>query len=91
MRAYSLFISYRWGGHYCAIHPTLGDIKQAIRELLECIELDDPVPSIKQIMAKLKGCTEDFWHEFSDGTWIHVQELNPVLVERVCAKRREGR
>lgn len=90
MKAYSLFISYNEGGHYCAIHPTLGDIKQAIKELLESIDVKDPVPAIKQIKTGLGGRTEDFWHKFTDGTWIHVQELNPVLVERVYMKQKEA-
>lgn len=79
---YTFFISYRWGTHYCAIYPDLKSVRQAIKYLLEYIESSDRVPTIRSMKAAIKS-HDDFWTEFSDGTWIHVQPLSEFSVEVV--------
>jgi len=40
------------------------------------------VPSLELIKSKLrKG--DDMWHEFSDTTWIHIQETSKPLIEKI--------
>lgn len=81
LRLFTLFISYSFGGHYCGVYPSLEHVHGVIEEMVEDMEIDkSEVPAIKEI-RKFIDNNNDFWYEFSDTTWIHVQELSEQLVK----------
>lgn len=85
-KLYTLFISYKSGGHYCGVYPTLKIARDVIKEMLSDCEIKDKCPTIKDISEKIdKG--DDFWYGFNDGTcdftWVHVQEVGEQNVERI--------
>jgi len=82
MRLFTLFISYSFGGHYCGVYPSLEDVSKVIEEMMADMEIDDEVTDLKEIAEKLNE-NDDFWHEFSDRTWIHVQEVSEQLVNQI--------
>lgn len=83
MELYTLFISYRHGGHYCGVYPLLSHLRDVIKEMASDMEIPGKeVPSLELIKLKLqKG--DDMWHEFSDTTWVHIQETSKPLVEEI--------
>jgi hypothetical protein len=76
---YTLFISYAFGGHYCGVYPSVEDATNAIKELLQDLKIDDPVPNVMQHLSN----HDDLWTDFSDGTWIHLQEVSPYLIQTI--------
>lgn len=85
MKLYTLFISYSFGGHYCGVYPSLKILRDVIKEMVEEMENKmSEVPSIKTIKDVLVK-KDDFWHEFTDSTWIHVQEVSEQNVERIIS------
>lgn len=85
MKLYTLFISYSFGGHYCGVYPSLKILRDVIKEMVEEMENKmSEVPSIKTIKDVLAK-KDDFWHEFTDSTWIHVQEVSEQNVERIIS------
>lgn len=76
-KLWSLFISYRFGGYYCGVYPSIRDVKEVVREMSADMEISDDE---LEIMIAEK---DDYWHEFSDGTWIHVQEISEQLVNHI--------
>ena len=83
MRLFTLFINDGSGNHYCGVYPTLEYLYDVIREFMAENEISkDEIPELEKIRhAVVDGNSEDFWHEYSDGTWIHVQETSEGLVE----------
>lgn len=83
MRLFTLFISYANGGHYCGVYPSLEYLHGPIHEMAEDERIDkSEIPDLKDIQASVTGNnSEDFWHVFSNGAWIHVQETSEQLVE----------
>lgn len=82
MRLWTLFISYSFGGHYCGVYPSLEYVRQVIKEMAEDMELTDELPTLRRIKSSIEK-KDDFWHEFLDSTWIHVQEVSEQLVEQI--------
>jgi hypothetical protein len=83
MTLYTLFISYRHGGHYCGVYPTLEIAHDVIKEMMRDMEIDkSETPKIGNIRDALVK-KDDFWHEFTDSTWIHVQEVSEQNTERI--------
>lgn len=88
MKLYTLFISYSFGGHYCGVYPSLKILRDVIKEMMKDMEIKmSESPSIKHIQDAL-AVKDDFWHEFSDSTWIHVQETSEQNNERIFAAAR---
>ena len=83
MRLFTLFISYRSGMHYCGVYTTLEYLYNVILEMTEeSDEIDSSeIPKLSEIYTGINGYSEDFFCEFSDGTWIHIQETSERLVE----------
>lgn len=83
LRLFSLFISYRSGGHYCGVYPSLEYLYEVIKEMVQDMEIDEsetpPLNDLKEALER----NDDYWHEFSDTTWIQVQETSPQLVELI--------
>lgn len=89
MKLYTIFISYKSGNHYCGVHTSLKHIREAIIELVDDIEIDrSEVPALSRISSHLET-NDDFWMEFSDSTWIHIQEVSPQLTEIISKKVKE--
>lgn len=82
MRLFTLFISYVTGGHYCGVYPSLEYLHGVIHEMAEDEKIDkSEIPDLNIIQANVtSNNSEDFWHVFSNGTWIHVQETSEQLV-----------
>jgi hypothetical protein len=86
LRLFTLFISYRFGGHYCGVYPSLEHLYGVIEEMVEDMEIDKKeIPDIRSIESALEG-NDDYWHEFSDSTWIHVQETSEQLVKLIACE-----
>lgn len=82
LKLYSLFISYRFGGHYCGVYTSLETTHQVIKEMARDVEIDEDIPNMATIKEHLIK-NNDFFHKFNDSTWIHVQEVSPFLVEKI--------
>lgn len=82
MKLWTLFISYRFGGHYCGVYTSIETARQVIEEMAVDMEIEDNLPSITDIESSLLE-KDDFWYEFSDGTWIHIQEVSEGLVVEI--------
>ena len=82
MRLFTLFISYRAGVHYCGVYPTLEYLYDVIHEMAGDEEIDKgEIPELETIRHKMTDShSEDFCHEFSNGTWIQVQETSKQLI-----------
>jgi hypothetical protein len=83
-RLWTLFISYYFGGHYCGVYPSIEDVKAVVGEMAQDME----IPKKELMEVEIPGeeswdFIDDFFHEFNDGTWIHVQEVSPPLVENI--------
>lgn len=81
MKLYSLFISYSRGGHYCGVYTSLEDVVEVIQEAAGILIVVNNIT-----LDVLKGVLEEFdeyWEEFTDSTWIHIQKITPELVERI--------
>lgn len=76
---YTLFISYKSGGHYCGVYPTLEYTHKVILEMAHEMEFIESthIPSVEEITKALEQ-KDEFYFAFDDGvvdrTWIHVQE-----------------
>lgn len=72
---FTLFISYRHGNHYCGVYPSLEYLRDVVKEMARDMEIRlREVPSLKKMTESLKA-KDDFWHEFSDSTWISISEV----------------
>ncbi|MCK4339655.1 MAG: hypothetical protein KAW87_06690 [Candidatus Cloacimonetes bacterium] len=76
-----LFISYRSGNHYIGIYPTIDITHVVVKELIEDLELLDKFITISQLRKQL-DTRDDYWHEFSDGTWITIQPIAEGLAAK---------
>jgi hypothetical protein len=65
------------------VYPTLEIAHDVIKEMMADTEIDkSEKPKIKNIRDAIaqKG---DFWCDFSDSTWVHVQEVSEQNVDRI--------
>lgn len=85
MKLFTLFISYSYGLHYCGVYTSLECLHGVIQEMAKDCDIPKrEVPKlslIKEILGDLGA--DDFWHEFGDGSWIHVQETSEQLVKEI--------
>ena len=80
MKLYTLFISYSSSGHYCSVYPSLEHVHDVIEEMMCDMKIPKKeIPLLNLIEAYLES-HDDFWYEFSDSTWIHVNEVSEQLV-----------
>lgn len=86
MRLWTLFMSYRHGFHYCGVYPSLEHLRQVIEEMTEDMEIDEnELPNTEEIEKRLTE-KDDFYKEFSDTTWIHINEVSDQLVKIIQVK-----
>lgn len=72
---FTLFISYRYGNHYCGVYPSLEVLRDVVKEMARDMDIRlSEVPPLKKMSKALKE-KDDFWHEFSDSTWISISEV----------------
>lgn len=86
MRLFTLFISRGTVSYYyCGVYPTLKHLYDVIHEMAESEGINkDEIPKLEKIRHEvIDGDTKDYWHEFSDGTWIHIQETSEQLVQAI--------
>lgn len=82
MRLFTLFVSYGDGGYYCGVYPTPEHLHNVIREIMDDMVINiNEIPSIETIKQKVSGTLDNFCYEFSDKTWIHVQETSEQLTQ----------
>jgi hypothetical protein len=81
MRLFTLFIKYQSGAHYYGVYPTLKYLYKVLGEMAGDGTLDAAeIPELSSICNEINDKIHDFYHEFSNGTWIHVQEISRHLV-----------
>ncbi|WP_169704385.1 hypothetical protein [Candidatus Kuenenia stuttgartiensis] len=87
MRVFTLFIKYQSGAHYCGVYPTLEYLYDVLGEMADDGTLDTTeIPELSSIRNGINDEIDDFYHEFSNGAWIHVQETSKHLVGVMIAK-----
>jgi hypothetical protein len=58
-------------------------LHDVIKEMTEEEETDiSEIPDIEDIQSILKE-KDDFWYEFTNSTWIHIQEVSEQNIERI--------
>lgn len=82
MRLYGLAVSTGDNTKFIGIYPTLSALRKALIDIANYSEgtiAIIEIPALTQLRHDL-DMHEDFFHEFSDGTKIHVQEIEDKLV-----------
>ena len=81
MRLFTLFIKSQSGKRYCGVYPSLEDLYGGLRAMAGDGTLDAAeIPELSSIRNGVDIEIDDFYHEFSNGAWIHVQEISRHLV-----------
>lgn len=75
---YLLFIHYNFGLKHNAVYENISILHESILQLLEeeNIKLEkEKIPSVSELEKHFQN-EEDFYKQFSNGTWFHLQELS---------------
>lgn len=83
MECYTLFISYAHGFYYNGVYENMKVILDVVKEMM--IEMDIPKPQ-KPRARDVKRSIErqdDYFHEFTDGTWIVITKQSEELVRNI--------
>lgn len=81
MKLFTLFISYRFGGHYCGVYVSLEYLHDVIKEMAGDTDIRrSEVPKLAEIRERMEQFDDYYW-EFSDSTWIQIQETSEQLVD----------
>lgn len=88
MKLFTLFVAYDFGGHYNTVHTSLEGIVDVIHEIAKELPIDDELPKEEHIQKFLDE-DEEYYREFSDGTWIHIQELSEKSTSEIIEKIKE--
>lgn len=72
---YLLFINFSSGLRHNNVYATLGDVRESIIQLAEDERLKvnkEKIPNAVSIKKYLEN-NDDYFGQFSNGTWYHVQ------------------
>lgn len=83
---YALVVRHKFGNHYIGLYHSLREVISAIKKAMLYEEImDEAPPTVKEIRDRIKSSyTEEFYHEFENGTYVVVQELTnhkPIIPE----------
>lgn len=87
---YALVVRYKFGNHYIGLYNSLKEVVNAIKMVMLYEEiLDEMPPTVKEIKDRIRSSyTEEFFHEFENGTYVVVQELTDYQSNKRKYKRR---
>lgn len=75
---YLLFVNFNNGLMHNAIHKTLGDVLESVKQLIHDEGLsvrNERVPDVHRLKNHLNRC-DDYFGQLSNDTWFHVQPQN---------------
>ncbi|PJB00162.1 MAG: hypothetical protein CO128_01320 [Ignavibacteriales bacterium CG_4_9_14_3_um_filter_30_11] len=73
-----MFISFNSGLKHNAVYENLAILHESILQLIdeENLKLEmEKIPSVSELEKHFQN-EEDFYKQFSNGTWLHLQELS---------------